>query len=217
MDERVTAVLAEYAERAAREHALMQTLSLEELRGRVDELLISVGEEVGRFLNALVKAQRATRILELGTSYGLSSLFLAEAARETGGRVITTELSAKKIAYAREMAAKAGLAEYIDYREGDARAAIAGLPGPFDFVLVDLWKDLYVPCFDLFHPKLAPGAIVVADNMIEPEFSRDDGRAYRRHVHSKPGMESVLLPLGQGIEVSRHAGGGLDAWGIFPV
>ncbi|HLY56351.1 MAG TPA: class I SAM-dependent methyltransferase [Stellaceae bacterium] len=216
MDERIMAVLAEYAERAAREQVLMQTLSFEELSGRVDELLIHVGEVVAHFLNALIKARQATRILELGTSYGFSSLFLAEAARETGGRVVTTELSAKKIAHARAMAEKAGLAEYIDYREGDARATIAALPGPFDFVLVDLWKDLYIPCFDLFHPKLAPGAIVVADNMIEPEFSRDDGLAYRRHVHATPGMESVLLPLGQGIEVSRHAGGGLDAWGIFP-
>jgi len=70
-------------------------------------------------------------------------------------------------------------------------------------VLLDLWKDLYVPCFDLFYPKLGSGAMVVADNMIFPEFSRRDAEDYRRHVRAKADLQSVLLPVGSGIEVSR--------------
>jgi predicted O-methyltransferase YrrM len=70
-------------------------------------------------------------------------------------------------------------------------------------VLVDLWKDLYIPCFDLFHPKLGSGAMVVADNMIFPEFSRRDAEHYRRQLRAKSDLQSVLLPLGSGIEVSR--------------
>jgi predicted O-methyltransferase YrrM len=163
----------------------------------------------------MVKALGARSILELGTSYGYSTLFLAEAARATGGKLVTTELSADKIAYASGMMEQAGLGDIVEFRQGDARETIRSLPGPFDFVLVDLWKDLYVPCFDLFYPKLAPGALIVADNMIEPAVARDDGLAYRRHVRQAPHIETVLLPLGQGIEVSRYAAG-LDAWEIAP-
>ncbi len=70
-------------------------------------------------------------------------------------------------------------------------------------MLVDLWKDLYIPCFDLFHPNLGSGAMVVADNMIFSEFSRRDAEHYRRHVPAKSDLQSVLLPVGSGIEVSR--------------
>jgi len=75
--------------------------------------------------------------------------------------------------------------------------------GPFDLVLIDLWKNLYVPVFDLLHPKLAPGAIVVADNMLEPESARPHAEAYRRRVREARDMTSVLLNVGNGIEVSR--------------
>ncbi len=91
----------------------------------------------------------------------------------------------------------------MDFRVGDARELIAALEGPFDFVLLDLWKDLYVACFDLFYPKLAPGATVVADNMIYPEMSQKAAGLYRRRVRSAAGMSTVLLPVGSGIEVSR--------------
>lgn len=99
------------------------------------------------------------------------------------------------------MAVKAGLAEYIDFKVGDAVALIRESADRFDFILLDLWKELYVPCLEAFYPKLNPGAIVVADNMI---FPGGDGVArYGRAVRELPGMTSVLLPVGSGIEVSR--------------
>lgn len=119
------------------------------------------------------------------------------------GRVITMELQDYKSAYAREMATKAGLADYIDFRVGDAVQMINELRSGLDFVLVDLWKDLYVPCLSAFYPKLNPGAIIVADNMVLP--GGDDVRQYARSVRAKAGISSLLLPVGSGLEVSRFA------------
>jgi predicted O-methyltransferase YrrM len=72
-----------------------------------------------------------------------------------------------------------------------------------DFVLIDLWKDAYIPCFDRVIKKAAPGALIIADNMIFPPDNQAMAAAYRAHVHSQHGMESVLLPAGHGIEISR--------------
>ena len=95
-------------------------------------------------------------ILEIGTSYGYSGIWLAEAARATGGRVFTLELQDYKSAYAREMATQAGLAAHIDFRVGDAVDLIGALPRGIDFVLLDLWKDLYVPCLEASIPGSVP-------------------------------------------------------------
>jgi predicted O-methyltransferase YrrM len=205
MDSRVEAVLAEYDERAAREWALMRDMSLEETIQRVDEFLISIGPDTGTLLNVLIKGARSRTIVELGTSYGHSTVFLAEAARACDGHVVSIDVSAQKQRHAREQLAEAGLDPVVDFVTGDAREVLAAIPGPFDFVLIDLWKELYIPCFDLAYPKLAEGAFVVADNILFPDMFRAEMNAYRRHVRDQPGIESVLLPVGSGIEVSRFA------------
>jgi len=163
---------------------------------------MAVGPDTGRFLNILVRSLKAPVVLEIGTSFGYSGIWLAEAARASGGRVITMELYGQKSAFARDMAEKAGLADHIDFRVGDAAALIADLADRVDFVLLDLFKDLYVPCLEAFYPKLNPGAILVADNMLS---SRSPGvKAYGRAVRAEPGITSVLLPIGSGLEVSRY-------------
>ncbi len=168
--------------------------------GGNDRRLRAVGPETGQLLNILARSLKAPTILEIGTSFGYSGIWLADAARASGGRVITMELHAYKAEYAKEMAAKANLADYIDFRIGDAFSLIADLE-TIDFVLLDLWKDLYVPCLEAFYPKLNAGAIIVTDNMLRPG---DDHIAhYGRTVRAKPGITSVLLPVGAGIEVSR--------------
>jgi predicted O-methyltransferase YrrM len=98
---------------------------------------------------------------------------------------------------------RAGLADFVDFRQGDAMQSLENLETNVDFVLLDLWKDLYVPCFRLFHPKLNPGAVVVADNMLFPESARTHASVYRQHVRSQADMQSILLPVGSGLEVSR--------------
>jgi predicted O-methyltransferase YrrM len=195
-------VLAEYEERRAAETELMRTGDPDELMLRRDDFLLSVGLEAAELLHALILARGATRLLELGTSYGYSTLFLADAARQTGGRLITMELDPRKHAYARERINRAGLTDFVEWRCGDAVALLGREYQPFDFVLVDVWKELYVPCLEAFYPKLAPEALVAADNMIEPAIDRRNARAYRAAVAAKPDMTSVLLPIGQGIELS---------------
>jgi predicted O-methyltransferase YrrM len=174
-------------------------------RGR-DSLLLSVGRAAGSLLNLMVRESGARRILELGTSYGYSTVWLAEAAQAVDGKVISLDVADYKQAEAARSLAEAGLEGRVEFHTGDALEIIPRLEGPFDFVLLDIWKDLYVPSLELLFPKLAPGAIVVADNMLRPVDARPDALAYRRLVRSKPGMSSVLLPIGQGLEVSRLAG-----------
>jgi predicted O-methyltransferase YrrM len=205
MDPAVATVLAEYDERAAKEPELIRSAAgnFDSLR---DELLLRVGPETGRLLSTLVKGAGARRILELGTSYGYSTTWLADAARATGGRVTTLDVVEKKQAYAKAMLGKAGLGGFVDFRLGDALEALESLDGPFDFVLLDIWKDLYVPSLERFYPKLAPGAVVIADNMIQPEAARADAIAYRKAVRAKPGITSILLLVGSGVEVSRLKG-----------
>ncbi len=204
MDGKVQTVLDHYDQRAAAEAILMDQLSLEEITRRVDEFLISIGPDAGTLLNVLIKAMRSPTVVELGTSYGHSTVFFAEAARKSAGRVISIDINAEKQRYARDQLVAAGLESYVEFFNGDARNILAALPGPLDFVLIDLWKDLYIQCFDLVYPKLAEGALVAADNVLYPDFWRTEMAAYRRHVRGHPGIESVLLSVGCGIELSRY-------------
>ena len=107
---------------------------------------IPVTPEAGRLLYSLVRATRPATIVEFGMSFGISALHLASAVRDNGsGRVVTTELSAAKIAAAKQTFAKSGLDDLITVLEGDALSTLASLDGPVDFVLLDGWKELYLP------------------------------------------------------------------------
>lgn len=206
MDQKIQGILSEYEARAAKESPHIMQMPEEEWLRRRDEFMLSVGHDTGRLLNILAKGAKARSILELGSSYGYSTLWLAEAARKTGGTVFSVEINSSKQEYARATIAKAGLDGQVEFFLGDARKTIASLDGPFDFVLLDLWKDLYVSCFDLFYPKLKPGAMVVADNMLRPAEYLPEALKYRRHARSHPEIESVLLSVGSGIELSRYGG-----------
>lgn len=198
MDGKVSAVLDAYHARMADEHAGRNNRSGGEWH---DNQLLAVGPDTGRLLNIIVKSLQAPTILEIGTSFGYSGIWLAEAARASGGRVITMELHPHKSDFAHDMARKAGLADVIDFRVGDAVQMIGDLPRGIDFVLLDLWKDLYVPCLDAFYPKLNTGAIIVADNMVRP--GGENVARYAKAVRAKRGLSSVLLPVGAGLEISR--------------
>jgi predicted O-methyltransferase YrrM len=200
-DPKVAVVFAEYEARDAAERERQAQLGPETF-GHRDEFLLPVGCDVGGFLHALILAHKPKRILELGTSYGYSTIIIADAAKAVGARLITMELADYKQAYAREMISKAGLSDIVDFRLGDAVATIAADSGLFDFVLLDIWKELYVPCFEAFYPKLSEEAVIVADNMIFPDIARPDVREYRAAVRSKADLHTTLLPIGSGIELS---------------
>ena len=204
IEDQVEAVLESYHRRIAEEQARPPAPRGDGADPRTDprhDLLLAVGPDTGRMINILARSLESPVILEIGTSFGYSTIWLAEAARASGGRVITLELHPHKSAHARNMAEKAGLAAHVDFRVGDALELIAGLETRVDFVLLDLWKEHYVPCLEAFYPRLNPGAIIVADNMIMP--GGPDVARYGRAVRAKAGMRSVLLPVGMGIEVSR--------------
>ena len=198
VDPVIERVLAEFERRAEDEQRRTLTPGT-----NLDELLLSVGRDVGMLLYLLSTGAQARRILELGSSYGYSTVWLAAAARATGGKVTSLELKEFKIEHARQALTRAGLSTRVEFHAGDCLDTLKALPGPFDFVLLDVWKDLYLPCFDLVHPKLAPGAVIVADNMLLPEVVRPQAEAYRARVRKAGDMDSVLLDIGNGIEVSR--------------
>jgi predicted O-methyltransferase YrrM len=140
-------------------------MTAQERADAMSEFYIPVTPEAGRLLYSLVRATRPTTVVEFGMSFGISAVHLAAAVRDNGtGRVVTTELNATKIAAAKQTFADTGLADVITVLEGDALSTLAGLDGPVEFVLLDGWKDLYLPVIELLEPRLSTGALVVADN-----------------------------------------------------
>lgn len=201
-DPRVAEVFAQYAERHRQELELTRDLPTGSFGARRDEFLLPVGAEVGAFLRALAVGRRPGRILELGTSYGYSTLFLADAARQCGATVVTVDLDDAKQNYARQRLDEAGLADVVEFRCGDAVEIVEADGGEWGLVLLDIWKDLYVPCFEAVYPRLAEEGVIVSDNMIYPEGARDAVRALREAIRAKGDLQTALLPLGSGIELT---------------
>lgn len=205
-DPAFTEVLADYNSRLEKEDALLfnHDGSLNDVDPNM--LLIPVGEDVGRLMHALVVGLNAKTIVELGTSYGYSTLFLADAARQTGGTVYSYDVAANKQAYAREQLERAGLVDHVTFVHGNAVSLLKTQPGPVDFALIDLWKNLYVPCLEQLVPILGVGATLIADNMIRPANSRAEAQSYMSAVRALPGMQATLLPLGNGIDIAVKQG-----------
>ncbi|WP_407554911.1 CmcI family methyltransferase [Streptomyces sp. Pv4-95] len=159
---------------------------------------LPVHPQVGVFLYQLVRSLRPALVVEFGTSFGASTLYAAAALRDNGGgRVIGSELHPGKADRAREHLERAGLSAYADIRTGDAREQLATLPAPIDLLLLDGWKELYLPVLTVLEPALRTGAMVVSDNlpMLPGEFI-DHVRAPGGGYLSQP------LSLGDGIELS---------------
>ena len=163
----------------------MSTATAQERADALSDVYMPVTPEAGRLLYALVRATRPETVVEFGMSLGLSGIHLAAAVRDNGtGRVVTTELSAAKIATATRNFTEAGLADVITVLEGDALETLATLDGPVGFVLLDGWKEFYLPVIKLLEPRLSPGALVVADNTNMPDtqpyldYVRDPSNGY---------------------------------------
>ena len=143
--------------------------------------------------------------MEFGTSFGISTLYAAAAARDEGGQVIGSELEPGKQRAATVHLAEAGLASVAEVRLGDARETLRDVPGPIDLVLLDGWKELYLPMLQLLAPKLRPGAVVLADNI---KTFRRALAPYVNYVQSgRNGFASVTLPLADGFEYSVRLDG----------
>jgi predicted O-methyltransferase YrrM len=204
VDPVIERVLADFERRAEEEQR--RTMTLGAPGTDRDELLLSVGRDAGLLLYLLATGAQSRRILELGSSYGYSTVWLAAAARQTGGKVQSLELRDYKIEHARQALTRAGLSSRVEFHMGDCLETLQALPGPFDLVLLDVWKDVYVPCFELVYPKLAPGGVICADNMLLPESVRPQAEAYRARVRQHSDLDSVLIEVGNGIELTRRRG-----------
>jgi predicted O-methyltransferase YrrM len=178
--------------------------SAQERADALSEFYLPVTPEAGRLLYALVRATKPSTVVEFGMSLGISAIHLASAVRDNGaGRVVTTELSAAKVATARQTFAETGLDDLITVLEGDALTTLADIDGPVEFVLLDGWKELYLPVTQLLEPRLSAGALIVADNT-----SMDDTRPYLDHVRDPGnGYVSVNFPVREGdsMEISCRA------------
>jgi predicted O-methyltransferase YrrM len=164
---------------------------------------IPISADAGRLLYALVRAIRPQTVVEFGTSFGISTIYLAAAVTDNGtGRVITTELSGKKAAAARANLAEAGVAGPVTVLEGDALQTLADVSGAVGLVLLDGWKDLCLPVLRLLEPALAAGALVAADDITHQgmagylDFVRDPANGY----------VSVAFPVEDGVEISSWTG-----------
>jgi predicted O-methyltransferase YrrM len=168
------------------------------------DVYMPISPDVGRLLYVLARTRSAKLVVEFGTSFGISGIHLAAAVRDGGGgRVIATELDPIKAERAAHNFSVAGLSEVIDLRVGDAFETLkSGLGGGIDLLLLDGWKEAYLPMLRFLEPQLSPNALVVADDLdIAPEVLAP----YLDYVR-KPGngYVSVEMPLGDRIELSMR-------------
>ena len=176
----------------------------EERTALLDQAFIPVSADAGRFLYALVRGAAPGRVVEFGTSFGISTIYMAAAARDRGtGSIVTTELHPGKADTARGYFEQAGLADCIDLRVGDALETLKNLDN-ISVVFLDGWKNLYLPILKLLEPALTPGALIVADDLnLFPELLKPYV-AYVRDPAS--GYVSVAIPIGDAMELSARVG-----------
>ncbi len=125
---------------------------------------LPVSKEQGAAIRQLIVQNNCKNVVEFGTYFGISTFYLADAVRQTEGKIITTELLESKAKRAIQNISKAGLSDYVEVRIGDAMETLKGFSEPIDFFL-DGWKDLYLPLFQLLETRFHAGTVIYADNM----------------------------------------------------
>lgn len=155
----------------------------------------NVDRETGQWLELVARATGAREILEIGSSNGVSTIWLAVAAKANGGRVVGTEILTERAEAANHNLAAAGLAEVARVIAGGADETVNSLDGPFDLVFIDAEKDDYVDHFLAMIDRVRRGGLVLADNVISHDLS-----AYQAMLRSRPDVETVTVPMGRGVE-----------------
>ncbi len=162
-----------------------------------------ISAQGGDLLYSLVRASRPERIVEFGTSFGISTIYLACAMLDNGkGHLYSTELSAAKIAAARRNLLEAGVADKVTILQGDALQTLIDVPGPIGLVLLDGWKDMNLPVLKMLEPRLAAGALVIGDDNTFKTMAD-----YLRYIRDRAnGYVSVDFPVEDGMEISCWTG-----------
>lgn len=169
------------------------------------DMYLAVDPEAGNLLYIMARLSKADTIVEFGTSFGISSIYLASALRDNGGgHLITAEIEKHKARKATENFKAVGLSDLIEVRTGDALDTLAELPSGVDLVFLDGWPDLYLPVLKLIEPRLGPAAAVIAD-YLPPESFIDPVtlKPYQEYVADPAnGYVTVDLPIGDTISLA---------------
>jgi predicted O-methyltransferase YrrM len=201
-DEQVELMRAFDAKRDSSEHRL----SMDEIRAFRRDKLVALDRDKAKFCYLLCRARKAFKVIEVGTSYGVSTIYLAAAVRDNirafggDGVVIGTEYEPSKAAAAREHFAQAGLSSFIELREGDLRETLKQIDGPIDFVLVDVWIAMARPAIELIAPHLKPGGVVICDNTSMDRAHYADYFAFLNDPVNR--FTTMTLPFKSGLELS---------------
>ena len=190
----------------ARARAAGASPPADEIKVFRSDKLVALDRDKAEFCYQLCRASDVRRIVEAGTSYGVSTLYLAAAVRDNvhagggAGVVIGTEYEPQKAAAARAHFEEAGLSRFIDLREGDLRDTLRRIDGLVDFMLVDIWIAMARPALELVAPHLRPGAIVVCDNTAQHRAEYADYFAFLEDPAN--GFRTMTLPFAGGLELS---------------
>ena len=184
----------------ARARAVLDELERDDARERARgapraERLRQVTPEVGRFLHILVLAKRPRSIVEIGTSGGYSTVWLATAARAVGASVVTLEIDPVKVRRATASLREAGADDAATIVEGDAFAYLRERREPIDFVFLDAEKEDYAAFLELIVPLLPAGGLLIADNLTS---HAEELAEFRRRAESDPRLAAVVVPIGRG-------------------
>ena len=166
--------------------------------------MLNITHDTGEFLSVLVRATNARRVLEIGTSNGYSTLWLANAARTIGGRVSTVELSEYKVELAARNFARSGLASVITQIHEDAGRVLASMgKAAFDLIFLDSERTEYPDWWPDIKRMLRPGGLLVVDNATShPE----QIAPFIALVKADPEFTTSLVPLGNGEFLATRAG-----------
>ncbi len=164
--------------------------------------MLNLEPDTARFLHILIQSTRRRCVLEIGTSNGYSTIWLAWAIAANGGQIISIDREERKQVLADANLRQVGLRQVVDLKCGDATETVLGLPGPFDCVFFDADRYSAPAQLGLLLPKLAPDVLLLADNVISHP---DEIAGYLKALESLPQFERVILPVGKGLSVAyRH-------------
>jgi predicted O-methyltransferase YrrM len=164
--------------------------------------LLNLEPDTAQLVDILARNGRRTRLLELGTSNGYSTIWLARAMRATGGRIVSIERDAGKQAQAEANLRRAGLREFVDLRLGDATELVGELAGPFDCVFFDADRRSYPQQLALLLPKLTPDVLLLADNALSHP---DEIAPYLDAIAALPGFARLIVPTGKGLSIAYRS------------
>lgn len=187
------------------DNSLLESVSEQERN--IADARPSVGAEVGKFIGLLVRLIQAKRVLELGTGLGYSTIWLGEALRTTGGKLISVENDAKMHSQAQGNVAAVGLSSIVELVLGDAPSVVETLKGPFDLILQDSGKSLYPVLLERCIELTRDYGVIVADDALFKPLGVSDGlsdpiHSYNQMVFSDQRLYSTILPVGDGLTVS---------------